>query len=132
MRYEDIKQDTPRLVVTFQRPAPDQENFQWGIAGSVPLIVLIGKIVRVQADLPMLEPGAPEYAIPESALVISWDGKAFHYLVHPSIPVDSMIGMLEMVKMALITSQAAQQARNQQIMPRRQPLLGPDGQPMRG
>ena len=132
---DTVKQDTPRLVVLFGRPAPDQEAYQWGIDGKVPILGLIGYITRVQTSLQTYGPWKDQL-IEESALVIAWidckyvvdsdqPPKEFKWFVHPDIPVDSLVGMLDTIKVALITSQIAQQARNQQIA-----LLGPDGQPM--
>ncbi len=124
---DTVKQDTPRLVVMFRRPAPDQEQFQWGVVGKMPLLTLIGVIGNVQAGLRNADISQPDEC-EESALVIAWDQSrmSFDYFLHPDIPLDSLSGMLETIKAALVGSQVAQQARNQQVG-----LLGPDGQPMR-
>jgi hypothetical protein len=138
MNFSDIKQDTPRLVVMFHRPAPDQERFQWGIVGKLPILSLIGYLTRVQNELPLLEPGDERHACPQSALVITWGPDpgakdvveyqkyGFNYFVHHDIPVDSLVGMMETIKAAMVGSQLAQQARDQQVG-----IVGPDGHPMR-
>ncbi len=128
MKFADIQNDTPRLVVMFRRPAPNQEQFQWGIVGKLPVLTLIGYIHRVQVELPLIEPQDTRYHCPESALVIVWDvdNLVFHWFVHPDIPMDSLVGMLETIKAAMVDSKLAQQVRNQQVG-----LLGPDGQPIK-
>ncbi len=58
MKYSDLKQDTPRLVIMFQRGPNGEEGFQWGMEppqGAIPLLTLIGAIIRVQARI-----GRPE------------------------------------------------------------------------
>ncbi len=122
---ETVKEDTPRLVVMFKREG-EQERFQWGMVGGMPLLSLIGCVARVQAELPMLEPGDTRYECPDSALVIAWDGKRFDWYVHKDIPVDSLVGMLETIKAALVGSNAARQQAAQQVG-----LVGPDGRPIR-
>lgn len=124
---EIVNNDTPRLVVMFRRPAPDQEQFQWGMIGKMPVITAVGYITRVQAELRLSD---SDHNCDEMALVIAWhcptirnciDGTEtklppqFDYFVHPNIPVDSLVGMLETIKAALVGSSMAQQARNQQV-----------------
>ncbi len=123
-KFSDLKQDTPRVVVMF-KGEDDKELFQWGMIGKMPILTLIGCIVRVQEELSasFLQPEA----CPESSLVIAWDDekREFSWFVHPSIPIDSLVGMLETIKMTILATLAAQQASNQQM------ILGPDGRPVR-
>ena len=42
---ETVQQDTPRLVVMFQRAGND-DKFMWGAMGQIPLLSLIGCITR--------------------------------------------------------------------------------------
>lgn len=125
-KFTDLTQDTPRLVVMFKQDG-DEEQFQWGILGKMPILTLVGHIGRVQAELPLLEPGDPRYDCPESALVIAWDevDHKFTWFVHPSIPADSLAGMLEMIKATIVATKLARQVAAQQV------ILGPDGQPAR-
>ena len=126
-KFENIEQDTPRLVVMFKREG-DKEMFQWGMVGALPILTTIGCIVRVQAELSVKESYEHKgHNTPESALVIAWDGEEneFEWFVHPDIPVDSLVGMLETIKVTLTGSYMARQAAAQQL------LLGPDGRPMR-
>jgi hypothetical protein len=128
-KFEDhVKQETSRLVVMFQRPEPKQERFQWGMVGKLPILSLIGCITRAQVEMPLIEPQDVRYHCPEKAFVVAWDEAdgVYRWFVHPDIPVDSLIGMLEIIKMALIGTQQARQVQNQQV-----PILGPDGQPIR-
>jgi hypothetical protein len=128
MKFTDIKQDTPRVVVMFRRDGAN-EMFQWGKLDPMPVITLIGYITRVQSELPLLEPGDERHACLESALVIVWDNKElkFEFFVHKDIPIDSMVGMLETIKAALVKSQTVQRgALDNQVS-----ILGPDGQPVR-
>jgi hypothetical protein len=133
-KFEDVvRQDTPRLVVLFKEEN-GKEMYQWGIVGAVPLMRLIGYIGRVQVTLltsrlddESLDLHPSRYCEP-SACVVVWRGemRAFDWFVHPDIPPDSLAGMLETVKAALVGSQLARQVQNQQV------VLGPDGQPWKG
>ena len=126
MKYQDITQDTPRLVVTFQHDVHGNEQFSWGVVGKAPMMTLIGFIVRVQAELAFRAP----LPCPEKALVIVWDAldKKFSWFCHPDIPVDSLVGMLEITKTLLVGGQISQQQPPQQ--PQKMSLFGPDGQPI--
>lgn len=117
-----VKEDTPRLVVMFKREG-DKEQFQWGMVGTIPLLSLIGAIIHVQNNMDY--EGNDE--CPEPALVIAWHNPTctFDWFMHPATPIDSMRGMLETIKAAIVGSRAGQQTVAQQV------LLGPDGQPMR-
>ena len=122
--YADtVHHDTPRLVVMFKQDGL-QEQYQWGIVGIMPILSLIGYIGRVQQAL--IYGGSPD--CPESALVIAYDTEiqTFDYFVHPDIPVNSLIGMLDVVKFAIIASRAGQQAAAQKVQ-----IYGPDGSPLR-
>ncbi len=50
---------------------------------------------------------------------------SFEWFIHPDIPVNAMCGMLELVKVAILSSQMARQQAAQQVQ-----VLGPDGRPM--
>lgn len=113
-KFSDVvKNDTPRMVVMFQRDGAN-ERFQWGLVGSLPLLSLIGYIGRVQSGLTS---GNYLRDCPESALVIAWDpsNKSFYWFVHPEIPTDSLCGMLEAIKAVLVGTQMVQQSANQKV-----------------
>ena len=122
-QFTDIQQNTPRLVVEFTRPEPDKEQFKWGIVGSIPVLTLIGYIVRVQAELGFMKPKDCD----QMALVIVWnvENHKFDYFVNEMIPVDSLVGMLEIIKLHLIGTQMGQQ------QDQRTKLFGPDGSILR-
>lgn len=121
--YDIVKNETPRVVVMFRRDG-DKELFQWGMVGGVPILALVGQIVRVQAELAFRKPEE----CPESALVIAYiaESRKFDWFVHPDIPVESLVGMLETIKVMILDSHMAKQIGAQKVQ-----LLGPDGQPMR-
>lgn len=125
-KFTDIVQDTPRLVIMFKRDG-DRELFQWGTVGDIPILTLIGYISRVQAELPLLEPGDERRDCPESALVIVWDreNNRLNWFVHPDVPADSTVGMLELIKATIVGTHLARHVAAQQV------ILGPDGQPAR-
>lgn len=122
--FADLQQDTPRLVVMFKQD-DNKELFQWGIVSEIPLLSLIGQIVRVQNELPLLEPNDPYHDCSESALVIAYEAKAFYWFVHPDIPKTTLVGMLETIKITLLGAQAARRMASEQL------ILGPDGRPVR-
>lgn len=132
---EAMATDPPRLVVLFQRGPDGNERFQWGVVHEVPVLTLIGAIVRVQSELPLLEPGDARHDCPREALVLSWNvpsdpaivlpTNTLHWFVHKDIPIDQLVGMLETIKVAMVTGRMGQRAAADRI-------LGPDGNPMRG
>lgn len=113
-----VKQNTPRLVVAY-----DGQVFKWGVVGSPPTLSIIGTIVRVQAELQFKS--ADE--CPERALVIAWEDGVSMWFLHPDIPVDSVTGMLEIIKTTMVAGMVAQQQQRSVIHPG---LLGPNGRPI--
>ena len=133
-RFADaVKQDTPRLVVEY-RSADGQETYNWGVVGKVPILPLIGAVVRVQMELHAATGTwrTPEVdddnMCPERALVVAYDTKdgAFRWFVGEDIPTDSLVGMMETIKHVLTASQL------QRVTAPRGAIVGPDGQPFRG
>ncbi len=120
---EVIATNPQRLVVMFQRGVGGQEEFQWGVVGAIPILSLVGYITRVQTELVIHEP-LKHSRCPDSALVIVYDNGC-KWFIHPDIPVDSLVGMLEMVKASLIASRMAQQLAATQTR-----IVGPNGQPL--
>ena len=119
-KLEDVvQQDTPRLVVEY-----DDNRLKWGIVGNIPFLPLVGYLARVQSDLFFR---TPKTCVP-SALIVVYDGKDFDYFLHPTIPINSLVGMLEAIKSALLQAiQAANEMqRNSGIN-----LYGTDGQLLR-
>ena len=120
-KFVDIQQDTPRLVIEFKHE-DGKEQFGWGIIGQMPVMTLAGFIVRVQAELAFRKPEECD----RMALVIVYDkdDNTFDYVVDSRIPVDSLVGMLEAIKLTLVQSQMMAQQQAQQ---NRNRLFGPDG-----
>lgn len=117
---DTVNQDTPRLVVMYQM-VNGKEQFKWGAVGAIPTLSLIGAIIRVQMEL--FTTAGEE--CPEPALVIAWDmaTRRFEWFVHPSIPIEALVGMLEAVKITVMNGQQGSGKPAQGI-------LGPDGMPM--
>ena len=117
---ETVNANTPHLVVSFELVG-ENELFRWGMVGNLPILILVGYIIRVQAELAFRQPEECD----DKALVIAWDpeAKKFSWFVHPDIPIDSLVGMLEMVKVTLLSSFMASQQKPKSS------LFGPDGQP---
>ena len=122
---ETVRADTPRLVVQFRRGPGGDEQFEWGVVGNIPVLTLIGGVADAQREL--MDYGHLPDAGGAPALVIAWDGdtKLFDYFVHPDVPRKPLVGMLEIVKAALVMSRMGQRASSQVV-------LGPNGRPMRG
>lgn len=123
MNKADIKQDTPRLVVEYQINDSGEDRFRWGVVGSVPLLTLIGFMSRVQWELMSRQSSSERFDFSERALVITFMGGKFDYLVHSDIPTDPLVGMLEQIKLTLAASQV-------QPPPDKIDLFGADGRPM--
>lgn len=124
LRPESQQDGLSRLVVTYEIKDTG-EVFNWGMAGEIPAMSLLGYITRVQGELAFRNPKDCEH----SALIITWDRdkKELDYCVHPSIPIDSLVGMLELIKAVILTAHMGGHTGS-----RGTPLLGPDGKPMRG
>ena len=119
---DTVQQDTPRLVVEYRREG-EKDMFTWGVVGAIPLVILIGRIARVQS---MVISDSWIAECEPSALVIAWDDRAkdFEMFCHPGIPEDGLVGMLEVVKTTLLGTHMARQVAAQQM------ILGPDGCPI--
>jgi len=126
---ETMATDPPRMVVLFRYGGDGAEQYQWGVVKFIPVLSLIGAIIRVQNELVNGE-WLPQSTEGEPALVITWDEatKEFSHFLHAEIPTDSLVGMLETIKSMLVDSRIAQHTAAQRIQPR---ILGPNGQPIR-
>lgn len=106
---EAMATNPSRLVVLFRHDECGQEQFTWGIVGTLPTITLIGYLTRVQAGLAHRW-AEPRQDCDQSALVVAWTDGKFSWFVHPDIPVDSLVGMLDLIKAYLVDSKLAEQA----------------------
>jgi hypothetical protein len=116
----------PHLAVIFKRGPDGGESFGWGATGNIPMLSLIGAITQAQHELPENRQ-YDDWQCSEPLFVIIWNQaeRSLDWFVHPDIPLDPLIGMLETIKLTLVQSWAAQQQMA------RQPLvLGPDGSPV--
>lgn len=122
----------PRIEVMFRRGPGGEEQFQWGITErGIPILTAIGLIVRVQGELPLLEPGDERHSCgTRQSLVIAVDRtnttKSMRWFLGPDIPLDPLLGILETIKDMLVSSQLAQRATANHST-----IVGPDGSPMR-
>ena len=119
---ETVHADTPRLVIKYD-VVNGKQQFQWGVVGTIPMLDLIGAMVRVQVEMvssPYVE------TCPEPALVIAWDeaNRRLDCFVGTDIPNDPLVAMLELVKTMLVATHMAQQRAMQT------PILGPNGMPI--
>lgn len=133
-RYTDnVKPDTPRLIVRY-KVEDNKEMFEWGHIGAIPVLNLICQIIQIQNRLSYslmwltkrtLE--SEQRNCPEQALIVTYnpDDKEFDWYINDKIPFGPIVGYLEMVKLAMITTPVAARAAAQHI------ILGTDGQPMR-
>lgn len=138
MNLTDIKQDTPRLVVTFGRDAAGNEQFGFGMVGSIPPLSLIGYLARIRSILPggdhlhsnMRAVPVPQWNAPP-ALVVAWDAAAREcsWFVGADVPTDPLVGFLELVGAMLVDTQLAAMAQAARGG-RQVGIVGPDGRPI--
>lgn len=123
MEFSDIKQDTPRLVIQYSVEG-GQDQFRWGMEGTIPSLTMIGQVARLCVELVSDNPVSAVKYCPQPAVVIAWDEgeEEFGRFVHPGIPVDPLIGMLEVVRQMLTAKLAATGQASR--------LLGANGQPL--
>jgi hypothetical protein len=120
---EVMKTNPPRLVILHQFGENKEDQFQWGIVGTIPILTLIGALTSAEVMI------ATEKTMQEcfkQAFVIAFDRDNNPvYFVHPSIPKHSLLGMVSLIKATVIGGRIAQQAANQ-----RTTIVGVDGKPM--
>lgn len=130
-----IEANAPRVIVRF-RKVGDQVEYEWGTAGgAVPLIEIIGAVGITQIEI--LDPTRRQLQqCPEPGLLIVWnkDDDKFYWFIHPTVPLYSMWGMLEMIKATLVGTSVARQAASQQVPMAGKPVIRPavlgiDGKP---
>ncbi len=124
-RFEEmVKDDTPRLMIRFD-PDVTKEKYEWAVQGDMPLLPLVGAIIKTQLELFNI----PKYQMflygnicPEPMLIIAYDKetKRFNWFIHDDASNFGMVGMLEIVKTKLL--QVAN-SRQQSI----QPISGASG-----
>lgn len=122
---EDVREDTPRLVVLF-RLSEQGEEFQWGVVGKIPSLTLLGMVIRTQAELYCPKSYDKLHACPEQDLVVTWnpEDRQTWWYAHDTMPLYPMLGMLDTIRMAILSTLDARRQGNQQV------ILGPDGRPV--
>lgn len=130
---EVMAENPPRLVITYKLKG-EQQQFDWGMVGQLPMLSIIGKLVEVSSDIligremqqryydSVQYPGQP------MSLVIAQghlNSSAFVWFMHRDIPHTELIGMIETIRMGLIM-QIQVQAQKE----RTSPLLDPNGMPI--
>lgn len=126
-----LESNPPRLVVQARKDADGNEQYQWGVVGNIPVISLIGQIAYTQNDLLR---NCWVLTCPQPALVIVWDAatREFETFISPDLDTIPLVGMLELVKGALVSSRLAQAMAAQRVqMATQTRILGPDGNPVR-
>lgn len=118
-----------KLIIRYVKgPTIDQDQYPWSVQGAMPITQLVGYITRVQAELAFRSPESCD----EVACIIDYTAGLMTWCVHDSIPVDALVGALELVKAMLVGNQlAGMMQRAQQAA--QTGLLDPSGKPiMRG
>lgn len=102
-KYTTAMEGNPaRLAITYKRgETREQDQYSWGIAGSMPIAHLIGFIVRVQAELAFRNPEPCD----DMACVIVYKSGKLQWFVNSGIPIDPLVGTLELVKATLVDNQ---------------------------
>ncbi len=127
--FGDVVRPGQAFLAVAQLVVPDgTKQFQWGMAGQIPLLSLVGGIVRIQQELFLRSPNpcrAP-------ALVLAWEPEGpetagrLEWFLNSQIDLDALCGYLETVKLTILGTYQARQAAAQQVQMK---VLGPDGRP---
>lgn len=106
-KYANFKRkDLPHVFVTYQAgPTREDDKFSYGVVGKIPISQLVGYIIRVQAELAFRNPEPCD----DVACVITFNPQTntMDWFVHKSIPVDALVGTLEIIKCSLLDFQIA-------------------------
>lgn len=115
---ETVTESTPRLEVRYKL-IDGNDQYEWGIVSNIPLLSLIGGITRSQVELHACDRQPDQNnRCAESKFILAWyeEYKSFNWYVNPDIPTDSLIGMLETIKLAIVMSIQARRAAAQQYL----------------
>lgn len=122
MDFAELMQtNPPRMVVLFNRAPDGQEQFQWGMVGSIPILAMIGKIDEVKFHL---HAGSFIPECEQCALIIAVEpgGEIVTYL-NGDIPRLSLAGILDVARTVIINQFLANANKS--------PVLGPNGMPLK-
>ena len=120
----------PHLIVKF-RSVNGEEQFEWGVTAGIPMMGLLGAVIRTQVFLNLEYQSTYDNRpyIP-GALILEWNDKEreFGFVCDPDIPIDPLIGMLEVIKSVILANitKSAEANKNMQRL-----IIGIDGRPFR-
>lgn len=125
---EARRRNLPHVFVKYERAdSKIKDRYSYGIVGQMPVVDLIGYIIRVQAELAFRDPEPCD----DCACVIVFDPgtHTMQWFVDKSIPVDALVGTLELIKFMLISNQMELMAKTikEQM---HTGLVNPDGKPI--
>ena len=95
-----MSKQPPHVFVKYTRgESKDLDQYGYGVVGSIPIGQLVGFIVRVQAELAFRNPEPCD----DGLCVIAFDPATFKlsWFVDSKIPVDALVGILELIKCQL-------------------------------
>ena len=130
MSYEEaVRQDLPRVTVGYIcGDGGDKDAYSFKVGSDILAPRLIGFITRVQAEL------AFKAALPCEAntFAIAADPRTgeMYWFCDPCIPVDDLVGWLEILKQTFVMNEMQRVAHAQQ-QKQQTGLFGPDGSPIR-
>lgn len=102
-KFQQVMSKNPPHV--FIKYDAEKCTFAYGVVGKLPIAELIGYIVRVQAELAFRNPDKCD----DSMCVVVFDPntRKMCWFVDSCIPVDALVGTLELIKCTLVDSQMA-------------------------
>ena len=120
---EALESSVAHLVIDYFRDPDGNERFDWKVEGKLPSLTTVGALTRVQFELTTRVSDECELV----QLILIWNGTSYSWFVHPSIPRDTLVGMMEKVKIQILGSLMVNDAKKA-----RPGVLGLDGRPFRG
>jgi len=120
----ELQNSSGHLVIAYEHT---KDSYTWKIVGKMPVAHLIGYIIRVQAELAFRNPDPCDPGV--CAILFNTRTNKMCWFVDSKIPVDSLVGTLELVKAALVDHQLTQIAQAAQRSAQTS-LIGADGKPI--
>lgn len=99
-----MAKNPPHVSVVYNRGVTrETDKYSYSVVGSIPVAQLIGFIVRVQAELAFRNPEPCDVCA--CVIVFNPETHKMQWFVDSSIPVDALVGTLELIKCQLVDSQ---------------------------
>lgn len=121
---------TPRVVILYRRNEYGTNEFDVQFLGERPMniVSLIGALSRIAAKLACDQPRNEIPSDGSVALIIRWveERKETEWFLHKDVPVEPLIGIIEIVKQDMVAANAIMRQQSQQ----RGGIVGPDGRPV--